>query len=412
MCIAIFVQRGRRLPIEQVRTAVANNKDGFGYAFIKGDKVMVYKVDKYTDAVEEQFLKDVRRYGDKSSFLVHARIATHGEVCQMNSHPFLMADGGAVIHNGVVPLPIPVGQSDTGYFVEHILDKLPRGWQNDDTWVAAVDKMIGPGSKMAFIWPDHTYLIVGEARGDWDDRAKRDIWYSNNSYKWGKAVTSPSPTQGGTPGSTKVGTPSGSQPHQSRYAPNRPVNSNWPPTIVGGSERATIPAAGNVSNIVDKRRQWEREFEQELAELDRAASHVIDPIKCKICKRPESSAYHPKVEGLHPNYKGATHDFVPNVPDDIESEMDDVCLSCGEDLTTFFGRHGHGDVCDGTSSRFAREHGLTRQLALPPPRTEPNPPTQSTRPIGRSAVEHMTVEEISRRRRGLGWTQTVPYPNV
>jgi len=164
--------------------AAANNPDGFGYAYASTarngtQRVIVRKAARYAE-LKEKFQRDYARHRAHTPFLIHFRWATHGIVAQRTAHPFALADGGAMIHNGIIDMPVSRnGQSDTEALVAKFLNRLPVGWETSATMVAGVERMIEHGNKLAFIWPDKRTLIIGEKQGFWYE----NIWYSNSSHK-------------------------------------------------------------------------------------------------------------------------------------------------------------------------------------------------------------------------------------
>lgn len=170
--------------MDKFDTAALNNPDGFGYAYVLNGQVFIRKSAQY-DKLRTRFERDYNRYREQSPFLIHFRWATHGDTVRRLAHPFRMQDGGAVIHNGVLDMPvIPSTESDTTAFVHKVIDRLPRGWSDTKTWPTMVQEMAGYGNKLAFLWPDSTFLILNEKAGHWDG----DNWFSNQSYKY-KRVT-------------------------------------------------------------------------------------------------------------------------------------------------------------------------------------------------------------------------------
>lgn len=153
-----------------------NNPDGAGYAFVLDGKVKIVKALKWS-MIEKQYKKDYRRYGDRSPFLVHFRIASHGAVCYENCHPFALSDGGAMIHNGMLPFADDRTKSDTKELADNINKVFAPGWQHDTYAVSILHEAIGKGNKLVFLWPNYEYLIVNESSGFWRDKA----WFSNYS---------------------------------------------------------------------------------------------------------------------------------------------------------------------------------------------------------------------------------------
>jgi hypothetical protein len=127
--------------------------------------------------IEDALNAALDKYASTSPFLIHFRIATHGAVCEDNSHPFPLKGGGAMIHNGMLDIAgIPSGYSDSKYFANNVISKLPSNWYRTPHWPEYVDDMIGKGNKIVCLYPD-ALVVIGEARGNW----KEGIWYSNLS---------------------------------------------------------------------------------------------------------------------------------------------------------------------------------------------------------------------------------------
>lgn len=178
MCLAILQPAGTETPLQRLRTASVNNPDGCGFAYLRGGKVQTRKGRTWAE-IEAAYLAAVRRYGDRSPFLVHFRWATHGSISHRNTHPFRLADGGAMIHNGIISnVDQPEGVSDTRHFVRTVIDRLPLGWQHDALYREMIARYIGASNKLAFLWPDGSTLLVNGSQGE----HYAGVWYSNNSY--------------------------------------------------------------------------------------------------------------------------------------------------------------------------------------------------------------------------------------
>lgn len=134
----------------------------------------------------EKYYRDVAAHPE-SVFLMHFRWATHGQISVKNSHPFHLAQGGALIHNGVLTIDgLPKETSDSRFLVRNVIDKFPAGWEDQQWWVGLLHKYIGNSNKLAMIFNDGRYLLVNEKAGHWknelDKTAPGGIWYSNYSY--------------------------------------------------------------------------------------------------------------------------------------------------------------------------------------------------------------------------------------
>lgn len=90
----------RKTAIDILLNFEKNNTDGTGYVYVDHKQFIVKKtVDKLSNLVENRnFLKHMP-YGGWT--LVHLRAASHGENAMRNTHPFIIDDRWAFIHNGI-----------------------------------------------------------------------------------------------------------------------------------------------------------------------------------------------------------------------------------------------------------------------------------------------------------------------
>ena len=107
MCVIASIPAGRSLSEEELREMWQTNPDGAGIAWISGNKVATYKSMKLKPFLRK--FKQVVEHHGQSDILVHMRIATHGEVCLDNNHPFVIKQDGKEVtdvvfaHNGILP---------------------------------------------------------------------------------------------------------------------------------------------------------------------------------------------------------------------------------------------------------------------------------------------------------------------
>ena len=158
-----------------------SNSDGVGFAYSNGSKIIVKKFRAW-----EEFYKSYtglkNLYGNKSSFLLHFRIRTHGTNKGLfNVHPFRVNKELVFAHNGTIQnVGESVKKSDTRLFNEIVLKHLNPNFLNDKATRKLIEGFIGY-SKLAFLDIKGGYNILNEHKGEWDK--KRGIWYSNTSYK-------------------------------------------------------------------------------------------------------------------------------------------------------------------------------------------------------------------------------------
>lgn len=118
MCVAIY--KPDSIPTPDLKTLKAcwnANPDGAGFAMYKNGSIEIHKgFMKWKD-----FEKAYKKYG-LSTFsgplLLHFRIATHGNICKGNTHPFpisnlkeelqtvdsVLKESACLIHNGILPI--------------------------------------------------------------------------------------------------------------------------------------------------------------------------------------------------------------------------------------------------------------------------------------------------------------------
>jgi len=177
MCIAILNKKGI-LPKERLRRCWVSNPHGAGFAYYNNNKITIIKeMDNFDNFYK--YYKKHRSSNLNVDFILHFRIATHGEICEQNTHPFLIDKTSAFAHNGIISncADSTSKKSDTVIFKEKILQKLPNNWHKNPLYIELISGYIGY-SKLVFI-KKHESFIINEDLGIWDD----GNWYSNNSYK-------------------------------------------------------------------------------------------------------------------------------------------------------------------------------------------------------------------------------------
>lgn len=185
MCIAIMVKKGLTLKENALKLCWDNNPDGAGFAWPEDGKVKVFKEVKDFDKFYTEYKKVKETYN--GNMLLHFRIATHGEVCEENCHPFLVNDKLAFIHNGIISNVVKdKKESDTILFNKKVLQTLPVGFHKNAALKTLMEEYVGR-SKLVFLDADGEFSIVNESLGTWDS----ECWFSNDSYKTKKVVAPP-----------------------------------------------------------------------------------------------------------------------------------------------------------------------------------------------------------------------------
>lgn len=179
MCIAIYKPAGKKISWDSFKAAENYNDDGWGFAARTPDGNLVVRrgVDHYDGfrAAFEPFRK--------MQAIIHFRMRTHGTVKEGNCHPFMVSEGLAMIHNGVIPISCNVSsaRSDTWHFNELVLREFyshnKSFWRRPE-YKFLIEQMSG-GSKFCFLRRDGAMAIYNESSGHWHD----GCWYSNHTYK-------------------------------------------------------------------------------------------------------------------------------------------------------------------------------------------------------------------------------------
>lgn len=180
MCIICVLPEGTSLTEEEFENCWDANSDGFGMMFVdEHNKLQVHKTMEELEAknLYSHFRQD---YQDKTPFILHFRIATHGSKDESNCHPFYLHEGAALCHNGIIP-GLGNGKdnkSDTREFVDDYLRHLPRNWYRNIGIRKLVIEMINY-SKLVILERSKHVEIINEYMGIHDNGR----WFSNDGFK-------------------------------------------------------------------------------------------------------------------------------------------------------------------------------------------------------------------------------------
>lgn len=179
MCMMIVKPAGVDIPDEYIENSFDNNPDGAGFAYVKDGVIWLGKGYR----THEGFLRAYRKHVTLAMpALLHFRLATHGSQVEENCHPFSVAEGVVMAHNGIIPgMELKDDESDTRAFIRTVVQPdltTSPSLLHQPAWHAKLEKMIG-GSKLAFLAQDGKFQIVGEKLGTWNNGA----WYSNGGYR-------------------------------------------------------------------------------------------------------------------------------------------------------------------------------------------------------------------------------------
>lgn len=170
MCLIIFRQKDQNLTKEFFLDVASRNSDGWGIMWVsgKGDKRRV----KTASGME--FNKFWAAYtslqANNVQCLIHFRYTTHGETSLSMCHPFEVAEGVYMMHNGMVDVKgidyDEKTKSDTWAFAELVVRPMLANRTEPLTELIRSDwfkftilKLIGTGNRMVFLDKDGPVAI-------------------------------------------------------------------------------------------------------------------------------------------------------------------------------------------------------------------------------------------------------------
>lgn len=183
MCvIVVHTEEAERLTRAEFDRLWHRNPDGGGVGFFKPDGTPVIQ----KEMTQQKLWSAYRNYSSaypEQPMILHMRIATHGSVCEANTHPFLVETetGQTIIaHNGMIRVPLTPedDRSDTRTFIDEVLARFPTNWMDDPYFNWVVGEAIGH-SKLAILTNEpaavHSAYLVNERAGTW----RKSTWFSN-----------------------------------------------------------------------------------------------------------------------------------------------------------------------------------------------------------------------------------------
>jgi predicted glutamine amidotransferase len=185
MCIIAVVPQGRPITDETLRACWDSNDDGAGFAYVNSSngRVTVRKGFMKFDEFLSVFRKKFEENNDKSPFVIHFRIRTHGACDAERTHPFYVGTNKdpnrpCVAHNGVLGcVPYDKEKSDTQLFLE----KYPKFFESSDK-LKEIKEELGKAigwNKFAVLFPNKEVVIVNDQMGDTNEDG---VWFSNRNY--------------------------------------------------------------------------------------------------------------------------------------------------------------------------------------------------------------------------------------
>ena len=179
MCTLIVNPRTAQLiSLENFNNLWANNPDGAGFAYVRGNRVEIVK-EMHSPAELWRKYRDIRN-NTPHPIILHFRISTQGRVNEANAHPFRVHEGLAFAHNGIITTaPYDKNHSDTALLVRDVLAKWPKDFITRKGYPEALKYIAGGSNKFALLNGSGQTLIINphlfhEHEGS---------LYSNQGYK-------------------------------------------------------------------------------------------------------------------------------------------------------------------------------------------------------------------------------------
>jgi len=169
----------------------SHNEDGYGvmYGSASGPKI-IKKLPKSANQLRKLI---ARLPQDDRMVAMHLRMRTHGNYDLSNCHPYAIAGGGYLMHNGVLSIgnALDTSKSDTWHYCRTYLDNGVDGSVHSEEVLGIIGKHIG-SNVFAIMTDDGQISLVNADRGI----ESNGVFFSN-TYAWTPAILDPSLGFGG-----------------------------------------------------------------------------------------------------------------------------------------------------------------------------------------------------------------------
>lgn len=215
MCLIVEKRAQDRLEYSDVKDWATANPDGWGMMYVEREQVTVVKGFGF-----KKLWRTICQNSGRPYYL-HLRMATHGKVKDGNTHPYLVANGVWLMHNGIVDIDCTsnAARSDTWHFIDQLIrplldDAADAGATIRSTWFRTMlESYMGPSNRIVIMdgagavtfndtaWHtfstsgmrvSNTYALGGHAQYDMDVAAymgrfkvkSTDLKSYGNVYTW------------------------------------------------------------------------------------------------------------------------------------------------------------------------------------------------------------------------------------
>lgn len=186
MCVIVRQPVGLSLNRNEVEDMFTTNPDGLGIMWAENGHVAVAKALPDNEAHAWEFYHKHCGQADRE-YLIHFRLATHGNITMANCHPIRVTGEIGLMHNGImrcVEEDKKNDRSDTRVFAEDylapILKKNP-GLMDEPALVEMMEHFVGGANIVALMRNDGQVVMLN---GDLGEHYK-GMWVSNKYWEWG-----------------------------------------------------------------------------------------------------------------------------------------------------------------------------------------------------------------------------------
>jgi hypothetical protein len=183
MCLIIQKRAGDVIHSSWLRDFHVRNKDGAGVMWFDHAKNAV-QVEKICAPSQSAWLAFYEKHAAHRDCVIHLRMRTHGEVNEVNTHPYYVAAGIWMMHNGVLSQgnAKDTSRSDTWHYIRDVLrPKLSRkpSLLHSKKFLGEIAKDIGSNNRFVLLGMDGVPVIINRHSGvEWNG-----LWLSN-TYAW------------------------------------------------------------------------------------------------------------------------------------------------------------------------------------------------------------------------------------
>lgn len=187
MCVICLIPADKSIDQSEFDSMMSHNPDGFGLMYFdKGNLTssklyipMFSKQKQIAWELAQRAMEKAQKSG--SALALHFRIATHGEVSKANSHPFEIAKGYKLMHNGILSGYGSKEKSDSLAYAEKLgrMHRRYPGILEDNDFLEMVQEEVGSYNKIVIARSkNQDFCILNRDKGS----KINGIWYSNLNH--------------------------------------------------------------------------------------------------------------------------------------------------------------------------------------------------------------------------------------